>query len=64
MTFTDSNTIEQTILDAIVKLGHKPASIVREDASSYEGESLGDSLRPACWAIRAKVTGSIESVTQ
>jgi hypothetical protein len=63
MSFTSSNTVEQMILDATVKLGHKPA-IVCEDAPSYEGESLGDALRLACWAIRAKVMGLKEPVTQ
>ncbi len=29
MTFTESNTIEQMILDAATKLGGKPASMLR-----------------------------------
>ena len=56
--FTESNTVEQMILDAVAKLGSKPASMVREDAPHYGGESLGDALRPARWTyalhIRAK----------
>ena len=47
--FTESNTVEQMILDAVAKLGSKPASMVREDAPHYGGESLGDALRPARW---------------
>jgi len=46
------------------KLSDKPASMVRKDAPSYESESLGAELRPAHWAIRAKVAGSVEPVTQ
>jgi len=45
--FTESNTVEQMILDAVMQLGGKPASMVREDALPYGGESLGDDLRPA-----------------
>ena len=36
MTFTESNTVEQMILDASAKLGGKPAAIVREDMLFYE----------------------------
>ena len=58
MTFTEPNTVEQMLLDAVAQLGHKPAPIVREDVSSYGDESLGDALRPARRAIRAKVAGA------
>ncbi len=47
--FTESNTVEQMILDAVVQHRGKPASMVREDAPPYGGESLGDALRPARW---------------
>ena len=49
MTFTESNIIEQTILDAAAKLDGKQASMMREDAPPYGGELLGDDLRPARW---------------
>ncbi|MBI3301874.1 MAG: type I restriction endonuclease subunit R, partial [Deltaproteobacteria bacterium] len=47
--FTEANTVEQMILDAVTKLGDRPASALREDAPPYRGESLGDELRPARW---------------
>jgi type I restriction enzyme R subunit len=47
--FTESNTVEQMILDAVTQRGGTPASLVREDAPPYGGESLGDELRPARW---------------
>src|SRR5262252_10452203 len=47
--FTESNTVEQMILDAVTQRGGTPASMVREDALLYGGESLGDALRPARW---------------
>ena len=47
--FTESNTIGQMILDAVAKLRGMQASMVREDAPLYGGESLGDALRPARW---------------
>jgi type I site-specific restriction-modification system R (restriction) subunit len=47
--FTESNTVEQMILDAVTQLSGTPTSLVREDASPYGGESLGDALRPARW---------------
>ena len=47
--FTESNTVEQMILDAVTQRGGRPASLVREDALRYGGESLGDALRPARW---------------
>jgi hypothetical protein len=49
MTFTESNTVEQMILDVAVKFGGKQAAMVREDALPYGGESLGAELRPARW---------------
>jgi type I restriction enzyme R subunit len=47
--FTESNTVEQMVLDAVTKLGGKQASRAREDAPPYRGESLGDDLRPSRW---------------
>jgi type I restriction enzyme R subunit len=47
--FTEANTVEQMILDAVTKPGAKPAFRMREDAPPYRGESLGDDLRPATW---------------
>lgn len=46
--FTESNTVEQMILDAAAKLG-KQASVVREVAGPYTSDSLSDKLRPARW---------------
>jgi hypothetical protein len=48
-TFTESNTVEQIILDAARRLGDKQGLRIREDAPHYRGESLGDELRPAHW---------------
>jgi type I restriction enzyme R subunit len=47
--FTEANTVEQMILDAVANLGGKPISRVREDTPPYRGESLGEDLRPARW---------------
>jgi hypothetical protein len=63
MTFTDSNTSGQTILNAPAKRGSKSAPMVR-GAPPYEGELLDDELRPARWAIRANVAGLKGPVTQ
>jgi type I restriction enzyme R subunit len=49
MMFTESNTVERMILDAVTQHGSTPASLVREDALHYGGESLGDELRPTRW---------------
>ena len=50
MIFTESNTVEQMILDTIAKLGGKQASMVcEEDTPPYGGEPLSDELRPARW---------------
>ena len=51
--FTESNTVEQMILDTVAQRGGTPASMVREDAPLYGGESLGDDLRPARWTYAA-----------
>src|SRR5262245_33945606 len=49
MIFTESNTVERMILSAVTQRGGTPASLVREDALHYGGESLGDELRPTRW---------------
>ncbi|PKN60883.1 MAG: DEAD/DEAH box helicase [Deltaproteobacteria bacterium HGW-Deltaproteobacteria-11] len=48
MTFTEANTVEQMILDAVTKLGGRQAVRAREDLPGW-GDSLGDALRPAHW---------------
>ncbi len=47
--FTEANTVEQMILDAVTQRGGTPAPMVREEALPYGGTSLGDTLRPARW---------------
>src|SRR5437867_12064668 len=47
--FTESNTVEQMILDAVAQHGVTSAFMVHEDKPPYGGESLGDALRPARW---------------
>ncbi|MCX5810231.1 MAG: type I restriction endonuclease subunit R [Proteobacteria bacterium] len=49
MTFTEFNTVEQMILDAVTKMGGKQETMLREDSPRYGGDSLGDELRPAHW---------------
>ncbi|MDP2267536.1 MAG: hypothetical protein Q8K46_00040 [Deltaproteobacteria bacterium] len=49
MTFTESNTVEQMILDAATKLVGRQVSRLRENLAGW-GESLGDELHPACWS--------------
>ena len=48
MTFTESNTVEQMILDAVTKHGGREPLILREVSPGF-GESLGGELRPARW---------------
>jgi type I restriction enzyme, R subunit len=48
MTFTESNTVEQMILDAVTtRTSTRPPS-VREKSPGY-ADSLGGELRPARW---------------
>ena len=49
MTFTEFNTVEQMILNAVTKMGGKQETMLREDSPRYGGDSLGDDLRPAHW---------------
>ena len=48
MSFTESNTIEQMILDAVTQHGGRGALSLREVSPGF-GESLGRELRPAHW---------------
>jgi type I restriction enzyme R subunit len=48
MTFTESNTVEQMILDAATHLGGPQASMTREHGPEW-GDSFGHELRPARW---------------
>lgn len=48
MTFTESNTVEQMILDAVAGGSRTGPPLVREKSPGY-GESLGSELRPARW---------------
>jgi hypothetical protein len=45
MTFTESNTVEQMILDAVAKHGRAGPSVLSEDAPSY-GRTIGTELHP------------------
>jgi type I restriction enzyme, R subunit len=47
MTFTESNTVEQMILDAVDR--PQQPSLVREESPTYGAETLGGAPRPARW---------------
>ena len=52
MSFTESNTVEQMILDAATSLGSGVgSSVVREDPPAGWGGSLGDEFKPAKWTF-------------
>jgi type I restriction enzyme, R subunit len=54
MTFTESNTVEQMILDAATSLGSGAANfMVREDPPVGWGGSPGEKLKPSCWTYVA-----------
>lgn len=54
MSFTESNTVEQMILDAATSLGSGPgSSVLREDPPSGWGGSLGEEFKPARWTFVA-----------
>ena len=54
MSFTESNTVEQMILDAATSLGSGAGSFVlREDPPSGWGGSLGEELKPSRWTYVA-----------
>ena len=49
MTFTESNTVEQMILDAVSRRSGTRLPIVREEPAPGWGDSIGGELRPAKW---------------
>ncbi|MDB6140405.1 MAG: type site-specific deoxyribonuclease, HsdR family [Verrucomicrobiaceae bacterium] len=54
MSFTESNTVEQMILDAATSLGSGAGgSVVREDPPSGWGGSLGGEFKPSRWTYVA-----------
>jgi type I restriction enzyme R subunit len=48
MTFTESNTVEQMILDAVTRASGTARFALRQDPPGY-GQALGGELRPAPW---------------
>jgi type I restriction enzyme R subunit len=54
MSFTESNTVEQMILDAATSLGSGAgSSVLREDPPAGWGGSLGEELKPSRWTYGA-----------
>jgi len=54
MSFTESNTVEQMILDAATSLGSGAgSSVLREDPPSGRGGSLGEEFKPSRWTYVA-----------
>ena len=54
MSFTESNTVEQMILDAATSLGSGAgSSVLREDPPAGWGGSLGDEFKPSRWTYVA-----------
>jgi type I restriction enzyme R subunit len=54
MKFTESNTVEQMILDAATSLGSGTGRlIVREDSPAGWGGSLGEEFKPSRWSYMA-----------
>ena len=53
MSFTESNTVEQMILDAATSLGGAGSSVLREDPPSGWGGSLGEEFKPSRWTYVA-----------
>ncbi|MBM4206394.1 MAG: type I restriction endonuclease subunit R, partial [Gammaproteobacteria bacterium] len=52
MSFTESNTVEQMILDAATSLGSGAgSSVLREDPPAGWGGSLGEEFKPAKWTF-------------
>ena len=52
MSFTESNTVEQMILDAATSLGSGAgSSVLREDPPAGWGSSLGEEFKPAKWTF-------------
>ena len=54
MSFTESNTVEQMILDAATSLGSGAGpSVLREESPAGWGGSLGEQLKPSRWTYVA-----------
>ena len=54
MSFNESNTVEQMILDAATRLGSGAGgSVLSEEPAAGWGASLGDELKPSRWAYVA-----------
>ena len=54
MSFTESNTVEQMILDAATSLGSGAgSSVLREDPPAGWGGSLGEEFKPSRWTYMA-----------
>ena len=54
MSFTESNTVEQMILDAATSLGRGAgSSVLREDPHAGWGGSLGEEFKPSRWTYVA-----------
>jgi type I restriction enzyme R subunit len=52
MSFTESNTVEQMILDAATRLGSDVGnSVLREDPPAGWGDSLSEKMRPCFWTF-------------
>jgi type I restriction enzyme R subunit len=49
MSFTESNTVEQMILDAVGKVTGVQPSVVRETPPPSRGDSLGGEFKPSHW---------------
>jgi type I restriction enzyme, R subunit len=49
MTFTESNPVEQMILDSVAPKRHGEPLNIREDLAPGWGGSLGGELRPVRW---------------
>jgi len=49
MTFNESNTVEQMILDAVAKIGGLGQKNLRENSPPGWGDSLGGEFKPAHW---------------
>ena len=60
MSFTESNTVEQMILDAATSLGTGAgSSVLREDPPAGWGGSLGEELKPSRWTYVAATLQSL-----
>jgi hypothetical protein len=60
MSFTESNTVEQMILDAATSLGSGAgSSVLREDPPAGWGGSLGEELKPSRWTYVAATLQSV-----